>query len=220
MVVTLYGSDLSSTTLSVALVMWECNVPFKYVSIDMTKYEHKTPEYKEKQPFGCVPYIDDDGFILFESRAICRYLCRKYADRGGRALFPFDDLRAFARVEQGCSIETTTFDRACLAIFTERVYKQWQGLPGDEELYKQAEAQFSQKLDVYEKILGKQKYMGGDTFTLADLFHIPYASRLKRMSGCDFLESGQWPNVTRWYNDITSRASFQANKDGVKAYSQ
>ena len=57
MVVTLYGSDLSSTTLSVALVLWECNVPFKYVSIDMTKYEHKTPEYKEKQPFGCVPYI-------------------------------------------------------------------------------------------------------------------------------------------------------------------
>ena len=57
MVVTLYGSDLSSTTLSVALVMWECNVPYKFVSIDMTKYEHKTPEYKEKQPFGCVPYI-------------------------------------------------------------------------------------------------------------------------------------------------------------------
>ena len=38
----------------------------------------------------------------------------------------------------------------------------WQGLPGDEELYKQAEAHFSEKLDVYEKILGKQKYMGGD----------------------------------------------------------
>ena len=61
---------------------------------------------------------------MFESRAICRYLCRKYADRGGRTLFPFDDLRAFALVEQGCFIETTTFDRACLAIFTERVYKQ------------------------------------------------------------------------------------------------
>ncbi|KAL1667400.1 glutathione S-transferase [Schizophyllum commune] len=215
MVVTLYGSDLSSTTLSVALVLWECNVSFKYISIDMTKYEHKTLEYKEKQPFGC----DDDGFIMFESRAICRYLCRKYADRGGRALFPFDDLRAFALVEQGCSIETTTFDRACLAIFTERVYKQWQGIPGDEELYKQAEAQFAQKLDVYEKILGKQKFMGGDTFTLSDLFHIAYASRLKRMSGCDFLESGRWPNVTRWYNEITSRPSFQANKDGVKVYS-
>ena len=60
---------------------------------------------------------------MFESRAICRYLCRKYADRGGRELFPFDDLVAFARVEQGMSIETTVFDRAVLAMFVERVYK-------------------------------------------------------------------------------------------------
>ncbi|KAI5886100.1 glutathione S-transferase [Schizophyllum commune H4-8] len=217
MTVMLYGSDLSSTTLSVALVLWESNVPFEYVYIDMTKYEHKMPEYKEKQPFGCVPTTTAS---LFESRAICRYLCRKYAGRGGRALFPFDDLRAFARAEQGCSIETTTFDRACLAIFTERVHKQWQGLPGDGELYKQAETLLAQKLDVYEKILGNQRFMGDDTFTLADLFHVPYASRLKRMSGCDFLESGRWPNVTRWYNEITSRPSFQANEDGVKAYSQ
>ncbi|KAL1758638.1 glutathione S-transferase [Schizophyllum commune] len=218
MVLKLYGADLSTTTPMVALVLHELNVPFEYHPVDMMKGEHKAPEYVKHQPFGSVPYIDDNGFIMFESRAICRYLCRKYADRGGRELFPFDDLVAFARVEQGMSIETTVFDRAVLAMFVERVYKPMKGVQGSEEAYKEAEEVFGQKLDAYEKILAKQKFMGGDTFTLADLFHIPYATRLKPRTNCDFLENGR-PNVARWYKEITSRASWQANKDGIKAIS-
>ena len=87
------------------------------------------------------------------------------------------------------------------------------GVQGSEEAYKEAEELFGQKLDAYEKILAKQKFMGGDvraetlrefhtltrllqTFTLADLFHIPYATRLKPRANCDFMETGR-PNVAR-----------------------
>ena len=52
------------------------------------------------------------------------------------------------------------------------------------------------KLDVYDQILSKQKYLGGDEVTLADLFHLPYGSLLEKQ-GIDYLVSGRVPNVTR-----------------------
>jgi hypothetical protein len=36
----------------------------------------KTEEYKKLQPFGKVPVLEDDGLLLYESRAICKYLAR------------------------------------------------------------------------------------------------------------------------------------------------
>ncbi|KAK7008226.1 glutathione S-transferase [Favolaschia claudopus] len=75
----------------------------------------------------------------------------------------------------------------------------------------------SAKLDGYEAILGKQKYLAGDEITLADLFHIPYASMLA-VAGCDLMTT-KGPNVTRWFNELTARASWVAVKDGAKSFS-
>lgn len=51
-----------------------------------------------------------------------------------------------------------------------------------------------QKLDVYEKILSKQKYLAGDEFTLADLFHVPWGAKLPA-AGIHAIE--ERPNVAR-----------------------
>ena len=52
------------------------------------------------------------------------------------------------------------------------------------------------KLDTYEKILGKQKYLGGNEVTLADLAHIPYGSMLYTIGHGDVIDSR--PNVKRY----------------------
>ncbi|KAL1730374.1 glutathione S-transferase [Schizophyllum commune] len=217
MVLKLYGADISTTAPMVALVLHELNVPFEYIQLDLLRGEHKQPEHTKNQPFGRVPYINDDGYMLFESRAICRYLCRKYADRGGRALYPVDDLDAFTRVEQGISIESSVFDPAVRTMFTEKAYKPLLGLSGSDAVYDEAYAKLDEALEVYDKILVKQRYMAGENFTLADLLHIPYARRLAPDVGCHFMETK--PNVARWYKEITSRPSALANKDGIKEVS-
>ena len=71
MVLKLVGFIVSPCMLCVALIREEKGVPYELVRIDPFKDEHKFPAYLEKQPFGQVPYIDDDGFVLYESRAIC-----------------------------------------------------------------------------------------------------------------------------------------------------
>ena len=73
MVLKLYGNPISTCTKRVAVVLHEKRVPFEFVVVDLMKNEQKAPAFVARQPFGKVPYIDDGGFVLFESRAIARY---------------------------------------------------------------------------------------------------------------------------------------------------
>ncbi|KAJ7699437.1 glutathione S-transferase [Mycena olivaceomarginata] len=155
-------------------------------------------------PFGQVPVIDNDGFIVYESRAICRYLAEKYADQGPN-LFP-KGLEERAMVEQGAAVELATFEPAILKLFREGG-KRLRGLPFDQAILDEALAELSAVLDVYEVILGKQKFLGGDEYSLADLFHFGSAPRLAE-NGIDIMTSKGRPNVTRWWNELTARPAW------------
>ncbi|KAJ7088800.1 glutathione S-transferase [Mycena belliarum] len=199
---------------AVALTLLEKRVPFEVIHVDMA--DIKTPEYLAKHPWGQVPMIDDDGFILYESRAICRYLAEKYADQG-TPLIP-TGLTAKARFEQAASIELANFWPLVRRITIEAVYNPRRNLPVDEAALAQARSELPAKLDVYEVILGTQKYLGGNEITLADLFHLWFAPPLNRAGHDVMLNRG--PNVTRWWNDISSRPSWvKLQAEGIKSVS-
>ncbi|KDQ25500.1 hypothetical protein PLEOSDRAFT_1113463 [Pleurotus ostreatus PC15] len=212
MVLKLYGSPVSTCTKRVATVLIELNVPFELVPIDLRKGEQKTPQYLEKQPFGKVPYIDDDGFILYESRAISRYLATKYSGQGTQ-LIP-KDLQAWAKFEQAASVEICNFDPYASGVVIENYFKPIFGQTPDEAQAKDLTEKLNANLDTYDLILSKQKFLGGDEFTLADLFHLPFGALLPP-SGVNALQ--ERPNVNRWFDAISSRPSWQAVKDGVKS---
>jgi glutathione S-transferase len=46
----------------------EKGIPFEEEKIDLATGAHKAPEYKKLQPFGVVPVLDDDGFILYGNK--------------------------------------------------------------------------------------------------------------------------------------------------------
>ena len=72
----------------------------------------KTPEYRKMNPNGLVPTIDDDGFVLWESHTIVRYLAAKH---GAGTLWP-TDLRARADAERWMDW-AFTFQNAMRAVF-------------------------------------------------------------------------------------------------------
>ncbi len=74
MVLKLHGSAMSSSRVLVTLL--EIDLPYEHIPIDIAKGEQKSAAYKALQPFGKVPALEDDGFFIFESRAICKYLAR------------------------------------------------------------------------------------------------------------------------------------------------
>ncbi|RXW15172.1 hypothetical protein EST38_g10678 [Candolleomyces aberdarensis] len=212
MVLTLYGYPISTCSKRVAVVLHEKQVPFKFVTIDLATGEQKAPVHLEKHPFGETPYIvDDDGFVLYESRAIARYIEEKYAGQG-TTLIP-RDLKAKGLFEQAVSIETANFDPYASKAAQEKISKPaMTGLAPDEAYFESQIKELAKNLDVYDKILSKQKYLAGDEITLADLFHLPYAEALP-YTGTKVIE--ERPNVARWLSDLRARPSWQAVKDGV-----
>src|SRR6266576_2961671 len=78
------------TSSNVQKVLWCCSelhIPFEREDVGGPFGKNNTPEYLARNPNGLVPTIDDDGFVLWESNAIVRYLCAKH---GVGKLWPND----------------------------------------------------------------------------------------------------------------------------------
>ncbi|KAK2467388.1 hypothetical protein APHAL10511_000623 [Amanita phalloides] len=212
MVLKLYGFPSATCTQRVATVLHEKNVPFELIPVDITKGEQKNEEYLKKQPFGQIPVLDDDGFLVYESRAIASYIADKYADQGTR-LIP-TDLKAKAHHTQAVSVEMSNFNPHASNLVLEKIFKKLRGLEVDEAAVSKHASALDTKLNGYERILSTQKYLAGNELTIADLYHLPYGALLYDAGYGHLID--ERPNVKRWFDGLRSRDSWTAVKDGVK----
>jgi glutathione S-transferase len=141
---------------------------------------------------------------LYESRAICKYLCQKYS-------FPLlpsaSDLEATALFDQALSTESLYFADPAGKLGFEKFAKKLMGLEPNEAVVAEAEKGTQAYLDVAEKLLGEKEYMAGNEFTLADVFYVPLVGRLFA-SGY-----GEWivgrPNVAKWWERVSERPAIK-----------
>ncbi|KAJ3141394.1 hypothetical protein HK101_003410 [Irineochytrium annulatum] len=145
MVIKVYGPNYSPCVGRVLAALREKNVPFEQIPVDLLKGEHKHASFMALQPFGQVPVLDDDGLILFESRAICRYIATKYRDQGADLLADKSDAETRAMMEVWSSVETTDFD-ARASKLAAKVHR----------------ASLDKILDIYETRLSGREYLAGD----------------------------------------------------------
>src|SRR5215470_10860455 len=74
----LYTYPASSNSRKVRVVLLEKGLEFERVTIDLSKREQKNPEYLKIHPFGTVPALDDEGFVVYDSTIINEYLEDEY----------------------------------------------------------------------------------------------------------------------------------------------
>ncbi|TFK98082.1 thioredoxin-like protein [Pterulicium gracile] len=216
----LHGISMSTCSKRVGIILHEKRIPFTLVPVDFASGQHKSPEHLKIQPFGQVPILEDDGFFLFESRAISKYLATKYAALGTPGLVPdFKDLKAAAKFEQASSVESFDFEAVASPILVDGFFAKFKNpahIPDQAFINKQAET-LEGKLDGYERILTKQKYLAGDNITVVDLFHLPHATLLPAVLGKDLLDNEKRPHVAKWWKELQARPSWAAVKDGVNS---
>ncbi|KZO98456.1 glutathione S-transferase [Calocera viscosa TUFC12733] len=201
--VTLYGSELSTCTQRVELILKEKDVPYIFIPINMKEKEQKSEAHIARQPFGQVPALVDGSMQLYESRAIGRYIAASYPFRGVQ-LYPTSNLTRMAWTEQAVSVEMSDFDPVLSGLLSEMIYKSSRP---DMKRVQYLKDQLKVKMEGYERILSKQKYLAGDALTIADLFHLPVGT--SAMKKLDLIWYDGFPSVERWWKDISSRPAWK-----------
>lgn len=198
-----YGHPLSTCTRKVLTVLAEKGAEAEFVMVDILTGQGQSPEHLARQPWGHVPVLeDDDGWQLYESRAICRYLDAKLP---GPALSPAD-LRARAVMEQWISIESSNFTPAAMKIIFQLVFGKFRGAEPNMAIVEEGRIGVRKAVAVMERQLAERDYLLGDSFSLADIFFMPYIDYLG-MAGEQGLVTDS-PRVGAWWSRISGRASW------------
>lgn len=199
----LYGHPMSTCTRKVLTVLAEKGHEVDFTLVDLQKGEHKKEEHLARQPFGVIPALDDDGFWLYESRAIVRYLDEKLS---GPKLTPAD-LKERALMEQWISVEYSYFSSQAMKIVMQMVFHRMAGMAPDMAVVEKARAETGRVLDVAEKTLAKQEFFAGKAFTLADISWMPYVQYLFPAESGDLITSR--PGVRAWWERVSTRPSWK-----------
>jgi glutathione S-transferase len=194
---------MSTCTRKVLTTLAEKGHRAEVVMVDLMKGEHKQPEHLARQPFGVIPVLeDDDGFQLYESRAIIRYLDAKLS---GPSLVP-EDLKERGRMEQWVSIEQSNFSPAAMKVVMQVMFAPMRGAQPDQQIIEQGKTDASKALDVLEKALAGREFIAG-SFSLAEITWMPYVDYLIAAGGADLVNNRE--NVAAWWKRISARPSWQ-----------
>lgn len=202
-----HGLPFSSCTARVLACLNEKQVEYELIPVNVRDGDHKQPQYLSLNPFGLIPVLQDGDLTLFESRAIIKYLAKKYQGQGSPNLLG-STMEEEAVVEQWCEVEAHQFNPPCYAIVSQIIINPLKGGTTDEAVVESNAEKLSKLLDVYEEWLSKSKYLAGDWFSLADLQHMPFLHYLVNDVGKATLISSR-KHVNAWWEDISSRQAWK-----------
>jgi glutathione S-transferase len=171
----IHGDLASGNCLKVKYTADHLRLPYRWVSVDITKGESRTPEFLARNPQGQVPTVElADGRVLAQSNAIIRYLAR------GSALLPDDDAFAQAKIDELLFWEQYSHE-PYIAVC--RFHMRYLGRP--KETRDQARVERGEAaLDLMEKLLAGRDWLVGPAMTVADIALVAY-TRLAHEGGFD-----------------------------------
>jgi glutathione S-transferase len=188
-------------SVNVKKVLWaaeELGLKYERIDAGMQFGVNNTPEYLRMNPTGLVPTIDDDGFVLWESHSIVRYLAARH---GAGGLWP-KDVRARADAERWMDW-AFTFQAPFRTVFWGLVRTP----PGERDMnaIEDARAKCAKLLAIPEACLSGKSYLAAPGFTIGDIplgCHVHLWMRLP-------IERPAHPNLEAWFERLCTRHAFR-----------
>ena len=197
----LYTFPPSTNSRKVRIALLEKGLEFVRVNVDLSKGEQKSPEYLKIHPFGQIPALDDEGFIIYDSTVINEYLEDEYPYP---SLMPSDsEGRARARLME--DLRDTHFNPYFVHIIHEMRKPESER---DSQRINNAKAEIIKCFDRIEAELEGKEYLAGP-FSLAD---VAFMSNLELLDRFGIpVAPDKYKNTAAWIARLKARPSFTAS---------
>lgn len=192
-----------ATSINVQKAMWtiaELGLPHERIDAGGTFGKLDTPEFGRLNPNRRVPVLDDNGFVLWESNAIVRYL----ADTYGRGSLAPEGRHSFARADQWGEWAAAGLNHDLIMtcfIGMIRVPKAERDVKG----IAAAARRVGEALAILDRELEGKGFILGDRLTFADIL---VGTPMYRYYNID-IERPRHANVQAWYQRLTARPAYQ-----------
>ncbi len=200
----LYGSTMSPFVRKVVAFAAEKGVALDVQSVGLNDPD---PAFRAASPFGKMPALDDDGYTLADSSAICHYLETKFPES---TLIPAEPKARGQTIWFDEFADTILFACGRAIFFNRIVAPRFLGREGDAAAAELAERETLPPLfDYLEATIPPSGYLVGQALTLADLaVASPFANLAH---GGVSVDSASYPKLARYVADILGRPSFAAS---------
>ncbi len=190
----LWGRTNSLNVQKALFCLGELGLPFERVDAGMQFGVVKSAEYMAMNPNSVVPTLEDDGFVLWESNVIVRYLAAKH---GAGTLWPTDP-RARAQADRWMDWQQTSHNPPLTRVFVNLV-RQPGSVPAAE--FNEMLAKVERSMDILEEALSRSPWLGGEAFTMAECALAPGVHRYLHLP----MERKPRPHLARWYEAVLQR---------------
>lgn len=187
---------------NVQKVLWCCDelgIAYEREDVGGQFGKNREPEYLALNPNGLVPTIIDDGFVLWESNTIIRYLAAK---QGNASLYPAD-LQARALAERWMDWQLSTIVPAINPVFWGLVRTPPE--KRDQAAIAAARDTLASVMKILDNQLAYADYVAGSAFSVGD---IPVGIMTYRWFTLN-IEREELPSLKRWYGRLTQRPAFE-----------
>ncbi|XP_046631832.1 glutathione S-transferase 1-like [Daphnia pulicaria] len=210
MPIDLYYLEASAPCRSVMMTAKMVGVELNLKKTDVMAGDNMKPEYIKMNPQHNIPTIDDDGFYLNESRAICAYLVNKYGKDD--TLYPKDP-KVRALVDQRLYFDMGVFYHRFGLVYYPVMLK------GATKIDESAMKDLEGALDFLETFLGQNKYAACDHLTIADLSLVASASTFLATNKTIF---DKHPKIQSWLETCKAEITDyeDTNNRGAEAFGQ
>jgi glutathione S-transferase len=191
-------------SVNVQKILWCCDeleIPYERVDAGGQFGGTREPDYLAMNPTGLVPTISDDGFTLWESNTIVRYLSAKY---GANTLWP-EDPASRALAEKWMDYQLGTIWVAFRAAFLGLVRT-----PPEKRDMAQIQTSLegtAGTLAILDAHLADEEYVAGSDFTMGD---VALGSTIYRWLNME-IERPEMSNLQAWHERLTTRPAYQEN---------
>jgi glutathione S-transferase len=159
----------------------------------------ESADYKKLNPNGLIPTIDDDGFVLWESNAIVRYLAAKHANG---TIFPAD-LRVRADADRWMDWQATVLAPPVSTVLLQVVRTAPE--KRDAAVLAAACQTCREKAGVLDEALAGRSYLAGQAFTMADIAVGQWMWRYANLVP----DRPKHANLEAWYQRLQERPAYR-----------